>query len=48
MSKRNNVNNGIRNISKNFTPANKIEENVKMEIAKEQNMKKNKTIFKGK
>lgn len=42
MSKKNNINNGIRNISKNFTPANKIEENIKVEIAKEQNIKRNK------
>ena len=32
MSKRKNINTGIRNISKNFTPANKIEENIKLEI----------------
>ena len=42
MSKKNNINNGIRNISKNFTPANKIEENIKVEIAKEQNIKRTK------
>jgi len=41
MSKRKNINTNIRNISKNFTPSNKIEENIKLEIAKEQ--RKNKT-----
>ena len=38
--KKKNINTNIRNISKNFTPAKNIEDNIKLEIAKEQNINK--------
>lgn len=41
-TKKKKVNEGIRNISKNFVEEKKIEDNIKLEIAKEINITKKK------